>query len=152
MSGRYDETDAHYQRVLDLDRQAGDRAGQAHTHQQLAYLWERQRDLPRSLGHAEEALALYRQDGHERGEAIALGKVGWYQTLLGDHRRAVDLLRELGARYEQTVSLRHLGDLHVAAGDPEAARAAFAEALEVLADLDHPKAEAVRATLSELRH
>ena len=46
--------------------------------------------------------------------------------------------------------LTHLGDTHHAAGDPDAARDAWQQALTILDDLDHPDAAQVRAKLADV--
>jgi hypothetical protein len=43
--------------------------------------------------------------------------------------------------------LNRLGDVRLAAADPDAARTAWQRALAILADLDHPDADDVRAKL-----
>jgi hypothetical protein len=57
--------------------------------------------------------------------------------------------RELGERYLGGVILTHLGDAHHAAGDRASARTAWADALQVFTELDHPDAVQVRAKLAE---
>jgi hypothetical protein len=49
-----------------------------------------------------------------------------------------------------TSTLIHLGDTRHALGQPDAARAAWTDALHILTDLDHPDADTVRATLATL--
>jgi hypothetical protein len=47
-------------------------------------------------------------------------------------------LRDLGERYNEATILGHLGDSQHAAGNPQAARDAYQQALSILEDLDHP--------------
>ena len=84
-----------------------------------------------SLGYAHQQL------GH-RADATAC-----YQQALGLHRQT-------GSRWGEAETLGHLGDTRHAAGNPEEARAAWEEALAILADLRHPDADQIRAKLSEL--
>jgi tetratricopeptide (TPR) repeat protein len=84
-----------------------------------------------SLGFAHQQL------GH-RADATAC-----YQQALGLHRQT-------GSRWGEAETLGHLGDTRHAAGNPEEARAAWEEALAILADLRHPDADQIRAKLSEL--
>ena len=60
------------------------------------------------------------------------------------------LFRDLGDRYDEADTLTHLGDTHHAAGDPDAARDAWQQALTILDELDHPDADQVRAKLGGL--
>jgi len=58
------------------------------------------------------------------------------------------LLRELDSRSDQATLLTHLGDALGTAGDARLARAAWQQALDLLDELDHPDAAAVRAKLA----
>jgi tetratricopeptide (TPR) repeat protein len=64
------------------------------------------------------------------------------------YRRAIDQYREDGERYWEAMSLRNLGDLHCAAGDPHAAADAYRQALTIFTDLEDPDADAVRTKLT----
>jgi len=70
--GGYQEAHTHLRRALDLCARAGDTVGRAHTHDDLAYLWERQGRPSQALGDAQQALALFQAVGHRRGQALAL--------------------------------------------------------------------------------
>jgi tetratricopeptide (TPR) repeat protein len=76
---------------------------------------------------------------------------------LGDHvdaiacyQRALDLIRDLGGGFCDSVILVHRGDAHHAVGDRAAARDAWRQALAILDDLRHPDADQVRAKLDDL--
>ena len=60
----------------------------------------------------------------------------------------MDLFREQGDRFNQADVLIHIADSEVAAGQPEAALAAWEQALAVLGDLHHPRADWVRARIA----
>jgi len=103
-----------------------------------------------------QALELHREVGHRLSEANAWDTMGYAHYRLGHHadaiacyQRALDLYRELGERYYRAQTLNRLGDMHHAAGSRQAARDAWGDALAILADLDHPDADQVRARLSE---
>jgi hypothetical protein len=63
--------------------------------------------------------------------------------------RARDLHRELGGRYNEADTLIDLGDTQHAAGDPDAARDAWQNALSIMDELDHSDAEKVRLKLTD---
>jgi tetratricopeptide (TPR) repeat protein len=72
-----------------------------------------------ALQHAQQSLDLYRITGDQRGQAVALNAIGWYQAKLGDHqpalgycRRALRLLRSLGDRRGESHTLHSLGFIH----------------------------------------
>jgi hypothetical protein len=58
--------------------------------------------------------------------------------------------RELGHRYGEANTLMHLGDTHLAVGDPAAARQAWRSSLHLLDQLGEPDADLVRAKLDAL--
>jgi len=111
----------------------------------------------RAVDCCEESVLVYREVGDRDGEAHATDSLGYAHLKLGHparavegFQRAIDLYRELGDDYYVGESLAHLGDAHEAAGDLDAARAAWKEALQHLTAHGHPEAAAVRAKLDEL--
>jgi Flp pilus assembly protein TadD len=56
----------------------------------------------------------------------------------------------VGDRYAEASTLAHLGASYHTAGDPDAARAAWQHARDMLDDLDQPAAEQVCAQLHHL--
>jgi hypothetical protein len=63
----------------------------------------------------------------------------------------VEVLDELGYRYEMAQTLNRAGDTFLNAGDSDAARDSWQRGAEVLDELHHPEAEQVRAKLRDLR-
>jgi CHAT domain-containing protein/Flp pilus assembly protein TadD len=67
----------------------------------------------------EKALAMFRQDGDKKGEAITIGLIGNCYKKFGEYQKALDYLqralamkRELGDRVEEGKTLSHLGLLY----------------------------------------
>jgi hypothetical protein len=54
----------------------------------------------------------------------------------------------LGDRHDEADTLTRLGDTHHTRGHLAAARGAWQDALDILADLDHPDADTVRIRLN----
>src|ERR1035438_657917 len=65
------------------------------------------------------------------------------------YQRALGLFQEFGDRYAQATVLTHLGDAQHAAGQTQAARRAWDEAVAILDALHHPDAGKVRAKLRQ---
>ena len=61
------------------------------------------------------------------------------------------MFKEVGNFYHQSVTFTNLGDTYLATGEAEAAARAWRQALNILTALNHPRADQVRAKLSELR-
>jgi predicted negative regulator of RcsB-dependent stress response len=70
---------------------------------------------------------------------------------VADYEGALRLFRQGADRYSEARVLGHIGDAHMAAGDRDAARAAWRDALAILHELGHPDAAAVRVKLDDLR-
>ena len=90
----------------------------------------------RAEAHAWESLGRIHQHAGDFGQAIAC------------FERSLTLHRELADRYFVSKLLTHLGDGHQAAGDTDAARNAWIEALADLDELGHADADKVRARLA----
>jgi hypothetical protein len=66
------------------------------------------------------------------------------------YQKAASLFGEYGDLHARAVTLGHLGDTRLSAGQPDLAGAAWQQALGLLDDLHHSGAEALRAKLSQL--
>lgn len=124
--------------ALRLYEVTGDLIGQAHTHHNLAHVWERQGRYDEALRHDRRSLELSRLAGHPIGQADALNGMGWAQAVLGDHEQALTscqealtLLRRLGNRYGQAHTWDSLGYAHQHLGHHAEARHCYEQAGEL---------------------
>src|SRR6266536_595096 len=104
------------QTALELARRTGDRAGQAHTHNDLGAVDERLGRYPEAVDHQQQALTISRELGDRRGQAGSLSNLGlvyWrlgrYPDAVDHHQQALTLRRDLGDRWGQAASLNNLG-------------------------------------------
>jgi DNA-binding SARP family transcriptional activator/predicted negative regulator of RcsB-dependent stress response len=153
--GRLDQALDHSRQALRLYETAGHRHGQAGALNAVGWYQALLGDLARALTSCEAALALLEELDDPDGQAATWDSLGYIHHHRGEHRdaitcyqRSLDVFRSLGDRYWTADVLVHLGDSHLAAGAAAAARAAWREALEILEDLHHPDADAVRSRLS----
>lgn len=107
--------------------------------------------------HCEEALSLVERLADRDGQADILNTIGLahhhageYGRAVESYQRALELYRTQCSPYWESATLGHLGDTHHAAGDLPAARVAWGQALAILTELDHPRAEQVRDRLAAL--
>jgi tetratricopeptide (TPR) repeat protein len=70
-----------------------------------------------------------------------------YERAVFCYRQALDVLRDIGDRYNEAGTRARLGDTYDAAGDKGAALDAWRQALVILDECDHPDAAQVRARL-----
>jgi tetratricopeptide (TPR) repeat protein len=91
-----------------------------------------------------------------RDEAHAWDNLGYAEHHLGGHteaatsnQHALAAFRELGDRYHEAKTLTRLADTYDAVCEPQQARKAWQQALDILDELDHPDAGQVRAKLAD---
>ena len=72
---------------------------------------------------------------------------GQIAQAVGSDGHAVDILRQIGDRYLESVTLTRLGDAHEAGGDIAAACRAWRSARAILVDLKHFDGEQLRTKI-----
>ncbi|MER6958721.1 BTAD domain-containing putative transcriptional regulator [Streptomyces sp. NPDC000618] len=104
----------------------------------------------RALVHCRQALILHQRLGDKALTAHTWDSIGHAQHRLGQNDQATVSFSHALALYREhgglprfiAGTLKRLGDTHLSAGRPEAARAAWSEGLDVMERLDHADAEA----------
>jgi DNA-binding SARP family transcriptional activator/tetratricopeptide (TPR) repeat protein len=145
---------SHSLRALDLYRAAGHRAGQVMVLNDIGYGHAELGNHQEALTYCQQALAAIQDLGERNWEEGTWHSLGYIHHQLGGYRKAVtcyqrslDLSRELGDRYNEAGTLDDLGDVHRSAGDLAAARRAWAHALRIFDEIDHPDGDRVRTKL-----
>lgn len=105
----------------------------------------------------EQALTSTRANGDRWVEGVALDILGTVHHRLQNHddavayyHQALDTHVDIGNRWGEAHTLGHLGDVHLATGDRETARTRWVQALSILEEFKHPKAEELRGRLIRL--
>jgi DNA-binding SARP family transcriptional activator len=155
--GRHGEALGHARQSLESYTAAGDRAGQAQALNSVGWLSAVVGDHQQAVSYCERSLDLFRDLGSTEGEASALDSLGYAHQQAGHHaeatacyQQALELHRKAGSRWGAGDTLGHLGDTCHAAGKLQEARAFWEEALAILADLNAPEADQIRARLTDL--
>ncbi|HET8658646.1 MAG TPA: tetratricopeptide repeat protein [Micromonosporaceae bacterium] len=153
--GRHREALEHAQRAHALYRATGRDAWRARALDAVGWLYAQLGEYHQALAYCRQALALHQEVGDRHGEAEAWDSLGYAHHHLGGHdqatvcyERAIGLYRGLGDRFNEATTLSNLGDARVDARDPQAARTAWQQAVDILDELGHPDAGAVRAKLN----
>jgi tetratricopeptide (TPR) repeat protein/cellulose biosynthesis protein BcsQ len=140
--------DLHTQ-ALDIDRDIGNRYGEAVDLTNLGVCHASLGDYRQAVDLHTQALAISRDIGDRRGEANELGNLGLCHASLGDYRQAVDLHtqaldidREIGNRYGEAVDLTNLGVCHASLGDYRQAVDLHTQALAISRDIGDRQGEA----------
>jgi DNA-binding SARP family transcriptional activator len=122
---------------LDSARKLGDRPAEAWVLTNLGMVLDQQR-AGGSVGHFEQALAIYREIGDRREEARAANSLAFAYVILGRYEEAVaalleslELQREVGRRYGEGVALCNLAEAYVELGRYDEAIARSQEALAI---------------------
>jgi DNA-binding SARP family transcriptional activator/tetratricopeptide (TPR) repeat protein len=141
LTGRYADADVQYRRALDHYVRTGELVGQAFTHHNMATLRNQEGRRDELLQHAEQALALFRAAGHDRGCALTLIQISWHYALSGKHsealvpcRQALAVLQRLGDRDTEAHTWDILGYAHHHLGDHAQAADSYQHALDLFND------------------
>ncbi|MGW2105748.1 AfsR/SARP family transcriptional regulator [Streptomyces sp. NPDC001948] len=144
----------HVTQVLELQRAVGNLAGQAGALNNLGWCLTHLGEHEKALARCREALRLHRSGGTPLGAAYVWETLGFIHHAVGQYAEAVDSYRQcrdgfrrFGNRYGEADALRNLGESLREAGEPEAARDAWRDALVILGKLEHPDADVVRELL-----
>jgi len=143
----------HFMRALGLYRAAG-HPGQALVLNDIGYTHALLGNYSQALACCEQALAMIRELGASNWESLVWDSLGYVHHQLGDHQRAitcyqrsVDHSRKLADRWYEAEALDHLGDAYHSLGDTAAAHRAWAQALRIFGEIDHPDGGPLRAKL-----
>jgi len=136
--GAHPDAQAHYERALELYRDATDRLGQARAHQDLAWGCEQQHRYRETMEYAWQAIEGFRDVGHQGGQAEVLNLIAWASCNLGEHltaltygRQAIDLLKEIGNRRSEADTWDTLGYVHYRLGQWTEAVSCYRRGLEL---------------------
>jgi DNA-binding SARP family transcriptional activator/tetratricopeptide (TPR) repeat protein len=119
-------------------RKSEDRLGEAWVLDRLGFALAKLREAE-AFGHLEQALAIRKEFGDSRGEALsalALGEAylnmrGPGEEALTNMRRGVELLRPLGPSPHLGVALNNLGEIYYGLGDLDSAEEYFLQSRDI---------------------
>lgn len=147
--GQYEQAYINLDTAVQLFRELGDEAGQAHVHADLGQLFSHQDRPADAIPHAEMSLRLARAAGDRRAEAKALNNSGWYHAQLGDAReglqrclQALVLFDELDDHRGQMNTLDSIGFAYHHIGEYQSAVAHYERALVLRRELGDRHGEA----------
>ncbi|MBL1114006.1 tetratricopeptide repeat protein [Streptomyces sp. 110] len=155
--GRLDKAAEYIRRSLVLDRAHGSPWGEGLALAKLGDIYQRLGRFDEAIDHLERSLTILRAGGNRWGEGVTLDILGTVHHRLHRHddaiqhyRQALGALRDIGNRWNEGETLDHLGGTLLAAGDPEAARTRWRQALAVFQEFDHPRTEEIQERLRRL--
>ncbi|GGL20116.1 AfsR/SARP family transcriptional regulator [Mangrovihabitans endophyticus] len=144
MLGQPADAYAHAQHALRLFADLGATYGQGTVQLDLSMLAEQQGDIPRALGHAEQALAVARAGGYQRLRARALNTVGWFHAQLGDYDAALahcqeglDMNLRVGDLESTAATLDSIGYAYRHRGDYDRAIESYQRSVALFGELGY---------------
>nr|WP_241267117.1 BTAD domain-containing putative transcriptional regulator [Streptomyces scabichelini] len=152
--GHHQQALGHAQYSLTHHRAAEDRAGQSAALNHIGWILAQLGDHREALAHCRQALDLAQETGDLNGQAHIWDSLGYIHHHLGRrsqavdcYRQALDLFHQTGDRHSEAAGLVRLGDIYHGAADPDAARAAWTQAMTVTGELGLPDSDPLRARL-----
>jgi tetratricopeptide (TPR) repeat protein/transcriptional regulator with XRE-family HTH domain len=153
-AGRYLDAMRHDREAYELYVTAGDRHGQGLALNQIGCDHLLLGAPDQALADCGRALAIFEEFGDTSSQAAVLDSLGAAHHALRHTAQAVACYeqalahyRRLGNRFHEADSLINLGETHEASGDRDSALVQWKLALEILEELQHGRAEEVRARL-----
>ncbi|MGC0401015.1 DNA-binding SARP family transcriptional activator/Tfp pilus assembly protein PilF [Streptomyces sp. SAI-126] len=153
-SGRLDKAVEYIRRGLANERATGSVWGEGISLCNLGDVYQQLGRLDEAVGCLEQALDLLRANGNRWVEGVALDILGTtqrrrhrYDDAVEYYHQALRTHRDIGNRWGEGHTLGNLGDAQLAAGEPEAARDSWRQALAIFVEFDHQDAEKIRERL-----
>ncbi|WP_258534391.1 tetratricopeptide repeat protein [Streptomyces sp. PT12] len=151
-SGRLEEAQRASSTALEIARSIGYAVLEAWVLIRHGRVQQASGQLDEALVSFQRSAVIHRRIGDRGREAEALDAAGTVYAELGRedeavhfHRQAIATFRAIGDEWQTAVGLHHLASVLNALGENEKARAAWREALPLLAEFHHPKAVTLRA-------
>jgi DNA-binding SARP family transcriptional activator/tetratricopeptide (TPR) repeat protein len=155
--GSNEEALEAYRRALAIYRAIGDLANEADVLNAMGVTYQRAESYDEALLYHQKAQTvaadignLFQQIVALRGIADVYRRRGRYREALGDYDVALWHARQIGDPYEEAKVLDGIAETRVAARQPDAARIALRQALDLYEGLGVPEAEAARIRLETM--
>lgn len=150
----YVEAIAEARLALELFEAVDDPSGQATALNSIGWYLTLRGEPRKALPYCRRALELSRACGNLPAQSSTLDSIGFIHHHLGEYHEALpayleslQLRQAIGDYFLQAEIHTHIGDTYLALGDTLAARRSWRASLDILDDLQHRDADAVRARL-----
>ncbi|SEL99943.1 tetratricopeptide repeat protein [Haloferax larsenii] len=147
--GQFAQAQTHYESSRDLDKELGNRQGEANNLGNLGLVARSQGDFDDARDYHQQSLELQRELGDRQGEAKSLNNLGLIARSQGDfddardyHQQSLDLTRELDDRQGEATSLNNLGLVARNQGDFDDAHDYHQQSLTLTRELGDRRGEA----------
>ncbi|MFJ5301722.1 AfsR/SARP family transcriptional regulator [Streptomyces sp. NPDC088350] len=158
-SGQLGKAVEYIRRGLAMERVVGSAWGEGISLANLGDAYQRLGRFDEAVDCLEQALTVLRASGNRWVEGVTLDILGTVHSRLHRYDDAVEYYhqalkahRDIGNRWGEGHTLGNLGDTRLAAGEPEAARDSWRQALAIFEEFDHRDAGKVRYRLDRLQN
>ena len=147
--GNYRKAIDFHQQALAINREIGDRQGEANALGNLGNTYFSLRDIRKAIEFYQKALTLAREVGDRQGEANSLGNLGNTYFVLDEPRKAMEFYqqslainREISHQQGEAVSLNSLGNTYFLLGDRREAIDLYQQSLAINREIGDRQGEA----------
>jgi tetratricopeptide (TPR) repeat protein len=141
----------HHEQALAIDRETGDRQGEAADLGNLGNCYAGLGQTQTAIDHYEQALIIDREIGDRLGEGADLGNLGLCyaglgqtQTAIDHHQQALTMRREIGYRQGEAAQLGNLGNCYADLGQTQTAIDHYEQALTIAREIGYRQGEAIQ--------
>jgi tetratricopeptide (TPR) repeat protein len=146
---RYKEAINFHQQSLEIQREIGDKCGEADSLGNLGNAYDSLGEYQRAIDFYQQSLEIQREIGDKCGEASSLNnlgnvcrKLGEYQRAIDFHQQSLEIKREIGDRSGEAASLGNLGNAYDLLGEYQRAIDFYQQSLEIQREIGDRQDEA----------
>jgi tetratricopeptide (TPR) repeat protein len=147
--GQYQHAIDFYQQSLEIQREIGNRSGEAASLGNLGNVYFSWGQYQRAIDFYQQSLEIQREIGNRSGEATSLNNLGNVYFSWGQYQRAIDFYqqsleidRETDDRSGEATSLNNLGNVYFSWGQYQRAIDFYQQSLEIQHEIGHRNGEA----------
>jgi tetratricopeptide (TPR) repeat protein len=152
--GKYSRAIEYYQQSLQIQRDMGNRYGEASSLNNLGDIYGSLGEYSRAIEYYQQSLQIQRDIGYRHGEATSLNALGNIYDLLGEYLRAIEshqqslqIHRDIGNRHGEATCWRDLGRVYHSLGEYSRAIEYYQQSLDMARTLnsDHREVNSLNA-------
>jgi tetratricopeptide (TPR) repeat protein len=141
--GKYLRAIEYYQQSLNIQRNSGNRYGEATSLSKLGNIYDSLGEYSRAIEYYQQSLNIQRDIGNRHGEATSLNALGNIYNSLGEYLRAIEchqqslnIQRDIGNRHGEATSWRDLGSAYHSLGEYQRAIEYHQQSLDMARNLN----------------
>ncbi|MFN6249463.1 tetratricopeptide repeat protein [Microcystis sp.] len=140
--GEYQKAIEFHQQSLAIDREIGDRGGEAKSYNNLGNVYYSLGEYQKASEFHQQSLAILREIGDRGGEAASYNNLGTVYNSLGEYQKAIEfhqqslaITREIGDRGGEAYSYNNLGAVYNSLGEYQKAIEFYQQSLAITREI-----------------